>query len=83
MGYLDAYQPHRGYPGYRVILKTEMGDKIQIDIGIGDAVEPVSRKIPLTQCDGKPLLESTISLLSYPTETIFSEKVRFLTSLTL
>ena len=73
-------QPHMGYPGYRVTLKTEMGDKIQIDIGIGDAVEPLTREIRLAQCDGKPLFESAISLLVYPTETIFSEKLETILS---
>ncbi len=73
-------QPHMGYPGYRVTLKTEMGDKIQIDIGIGDAVEPVTREISLAQYDGKPLFESSISLLVYPTETIFSEKLETILS---
>jgi predicted nucleotidyltransferase component of viral defense system len=73
-------QPHMGYPGYRVTLKTETNDKVQIDIGIGDRVEPLTREILLVQSNGKPLFENTISLLVYPTETIFSEKLETILS---
>ncbi len=70
-------QPHMDYPGYRVWLNSEferIKDKIQIDVGVGDVVEPLIREIPLIQYRGKPLFENAISLLVYPVETIFSEK---------
>jgi len=71
-------QPHMNYPGYRVTLKTTFGnmkDKIQIDVGIGDIVKPVERAFHLFEYKGKPFFESEISLLVYPPETIFAEKM--------
>jgi predicted nucleotidyltransferase component of viral defense system len=71
-------QPHMEYPGYRITLKTafaKMKDKIQVDVGIGDAVEPKNLKIKLFQYKGKPFFEDAISLLVYPIETIFAEKL--------
>lgn len=52
-----------------------MKDKIQIDVGVGDAVEPKNLKIKLFQYRGKPFFEEAISLLVYPIETIFAEKL--------
>lgn len=71
-------QPHMNYPGFRVSLKTafsNMKDKIQIDIGIGDIVKPVERDFHLFKYNGKPIFESEISLFVYPPETIFAEKL--------
>lgn len=71
-------QPHMEYPGYRTICKTSfarMKDKIHVDVGVGDAVEPLHREIKLFQCHGKPFFEDTVSLLVYPIETIFAEKL--------
>jgi len=71
-------QPHMDYPGYRVTLNTffaKMKDKIHIDIGVGDVVEPQHREIKLFQYRGKPFFEDAISLLVYPIETIFAEKL--------
>jgi predicted nucleotidyltransferase component of viral defense system len=76
-------QPHMDYPGYRVTLKTEfnrMKDKIQIDVGIGDVVKPEERGFHLFEYKGKPLFESEISLLVYPPETIFAEKLETILS---
>jgi hypothetical protein len=66
------------YPGYRVTLNasfTKMKDKIHIDVGIGDVVEPQHREIKLFQYRGKPFFEDAVSLLVYPIETIFAEKL--------
>lgn len=52
-----------------------MKDKIQVDVGVGDAVEPQNLKIKLFQYRGKPFFEEAISLLVYPIETIFAEKL--------
>jgi len=76
-------QPHMDYPGYRVVLSTafaKMKDKVQIDVGVGDTVEPLTRKIQFVQYRGKPFFESAVSLLVYPVETIFSEKLETILS---
>jgi len=71
-------QPHMEYPGYRTIFKASfanMKDKIHVDVGIGDVVEPQNREIKLFKYRGKPFFEESISLLVYPIETIFAEKL--------
>lgn len=71
-------QTHMDYPGYRLKLKITFGkmrDFIQIDIGVGDAVEPKQDSLDLYQCRGKPIFEESVSLQVYPIETIFSEKL--------
>jgi hypothetical protein len=71
------------YPGYRITLNAafaKMKDKIHIDIGIGDTVHPEPYEIQLTQYKGKPFFEEFISLLVYPPETIFAEKLETLLS---
>lgn len=71
-------QPHMEYPGYRTTLKVlfaKMKDKIHVDVGIGDIVEPQNRDIKLFEYRGKPFFEESISLLVYPIETIFAEKL--------
>lgn len=76
-------QPHMVYPGYRILLRAEiekMKDKIQIDVGVGDIVEPQVHKIPLVHYRGKPFFENSISLLVYPVETIFAEKLETIIS---
>jgi predicted nucleotidyltransferase component of viral defense system len=70
-------QPHMQYPGYRVTFNAifgKMKDKIQVDIGIGDTVAPLTYELPLTKYRGKPFFETSISLLIYPPESIFAEK---------
>lgn len=71
-------QPHMEYPGYRTTLKTffgKMKDKIHVDVGVGDIVEPQNRELKLSEYRGKPFFEESISLLVYPIETIFAEKL--------
>src|SRR4029078_4900782 len=71
-------QPHVEYPGYRTTLKVffaKMKDKIHVDVGIGDIVEPQNKEIKLFKYRGKPFFEESISLLVYPIETIFAEKL--------
>jgi len=71
-------QPHMDYPGYRItlnVLFAKMKDKIHIDVGVGDIVEPQHREIKLFQYRGKPFFEDAVSLLVYPIETIFAEKL--------
>lgn len=76
-------QPHMEYPGYRVILKAiyaNIKDRIQVDIGVGDVVEPLPFNIPLVRYRGKSFFENTVSLLVYPVETIFAEKLETILS---
>lgn len=71
-------QPHMQYPGYRVTFGVSFGrmkDRIRIDVGTGDIVSPTSYELDLANYRGKPLFESQISLLVYPPETIFAEKL--------
>lgn len=45
-------QPHMNYPGYRItfiVFFAKMKDKIHIDLGFGDVVEPEQLKIELFQ----------------------------------
>ncbi len=76
-------QPQMEYPGYRTTLKVsfaKMKDKIHVDVGIGDIVEPLNREIKLFEYRGKPFFEESISLLVYPIETIFAEKLETILS---
>lgn len=78
VGIKPLFQPHMNYPGYRITLNasfSKMKDKVHIDIGVGDAVEPQLLKIKLFQYRGKPLFEDALSLMVYPIETIFAEKL--------
>ncbi len=71
-------QPHMDYPGYRITLSSsfaKMKDKIHIDVGVGDVVKPHTLEIKLFQYRGKPFFEDAVSLLVYPIETIFAEKL--------
>lgn len=71
-------QPHMGYPGYRVSLGVRYGkmkDQIQIDIGVGDVVKPIKNELRIVKYKGKPMFEGEITLLTYPMETIFAEKL--------
>lgn len=71
-------QPHMGYPGYRITLNVSFGkmiDKIHIDVGIGDVVDPENLEIRLLQYKNRPFFEDSISLLVYPVEAIFAEKL--------
>ena len=79
----ELTQPHMEYPGFRVNLNVALGkmkDKIQIDIGIGDAVEPVEEQFHPFEYKGKPLFAGEITLLTYPVETIFAEKLEAIVS---
>lgn len=76
-------QPHMNYPGFRITLNgsfIKMKDKIHIDIGIGDSVNPRQFEIKLFHYKGKPFFEKSTSLLTYPPETIFAEKLETILS---
>ena len=76
-------QTHMNYPGFRVKLNVKFGkmkDIIQVDIGAGDAVKPKVASIELYKYRGNQLFEKSVSLKSYPMETIFSEKLETIIS---
>ena len=71
-------QPHMDYPGFRLRFEVNFGnmrDKIQIDLGVGDLVNPLKNNFEPFQYKGKPIFEGEISLYVYPVETIFAEKL--------
>ncbi|MDN3508524.1 MAG: hypothetical protein P0S93_00585 [Candidatus Neptunochlamydia sp.] len=66
------------YPGYRVNFEVKFGcmkDWTHIDVGTGDIVSSTIFGLDLVQFRDKPLFESQVSLLAYPPETIFAEKL--------
>ena len=74
---------HMNYPGYRAKLNVKFGnmkDRIQIDIGVGDVVEPKEISWSLYKYKGQPFFEDLILLKAYPAETIFSEKLETIVS---
>lgn len=74
-------QPHMDYPGFRASISIALGkmrDKIQIDLGVGDQVEPIEEKFHPFEYKGKPIFEGEITLLVYPIETVFAEKLETL-----
>lgn len=77
-GISPLLQPHMNYPGFRVDIEVrfheKMKDRIQVDIGVGDIVEPKVEVIELYHYKGQPIFEESVSLRVYPMETIFAEK---------
>jgi hypothetical protein len=70
-------------PGYRVTLDANFGkmkDRIRIDIGVGDLVLPIENSFHGVEYKGRPLFEDEITLLAYPIETIFAEKLETIVS---
>lgn len=77
------FQPHMGYPGYRIKLRVSFGkmkDRIQIDVGVGDSVEPEKRNFTLFEYRGQAFFEGGVSLQVYPVEAIFAEKLETIIS---
>lgn len=74
----DLDHQHMNYPGFQVRVAVQFGvmsDKFYVDIGVGDAVEPVSLTWPSFVYKEQPLFDDSISLKVYPVETIFAEKL--------
>lgn len=68
---------HMNYSGYRITIDAHFGtlkDKIHVDLGVGDIVEPELLTIDLLHYREKPMFEGEIKLMVYPVETIFAEK---------
>ena len=75
----DLAHVHMKYPGFTAKISAQIGNMkgtINIDIGIGDLVDPIKDSLELMTASEKPLFEDVISLLVYPPETIFAEKLQ-------
>lgn len=73
-------QAHMNYPGFRAtveirFVKGTLRDNLQIDLGVGDVVTPENQALVLLKQRDKAFFESSVSLLVYPAETIFAEKL--------
>lgn len=67
------------YSGFELTLDAQCGtsrNKISIDIGVGEWAEVVSKEISLISNSKGPIFESDISLMVYPVEMIFAEKLQ-------
>lgn len=76
-------QPHMEYEGFRATLQAYFGgmkDRIHIDIGVGDIVVPDEKDYQLFEYNGKPLFIGEITMLVYPVESIFAEKLETIVS---
>lgn len=79
----DLDHQHMNYPGFQVGIAVQFGvmsDKFFVDIGVGDAVEPVLLDWPSFNYKEIPLFRNSISLEVYPVETIFAEKLETIIS---
>lgn len=76
-------QPHMDYFGFRAAMHAFFGgmkDKIHMDIGVGDHVIPDEKDIRPFEYKGKPLFVGEITMMVYPVESIFSEKLETIIS---
>lgn len=76
-------QPHMEYTGFRATIQAYFGnmkDKIHIDIGVGDMVVPNEKDYRPFEYNGKPLFVGEITMLVYPVESIFAEKLETIVS---
>lgn len=66
------------YPGFAVSLLARCGEtktKVSLDVGVGDVVVSDELTISLSCSLKGPIFEPDISLLVYPPESIFAEKL--------
>lgn len=69
---------HMAYAGVEISMTAYFGRTrfpVAIDIGFGDTVQPIDKQISLAHYSKGPLFEEKISLLCYPPEFIFAEKL--------
>jgi predicted nucleotidyltransferase component of viral defense system len=70
--------PHMRYSGAEVSAVVHFGhvkNKLSIDVGFGDFVEPIPYSIPLLKGSKGAIFESSVNLVCYPKEFIFAEKL--------
>lgn len=76
-------QPHMAYNGFRVTFKMifeTMTDKVQVDIGVGDVVDPEEMRYRTFEYKGVALFSDTIAIQVYPIATILAEKLEAIIS---
>ena len=68
------------YPGYRINIQVNLGktrDRLQVDLGVGDVVDEFVMELDVLHYKGAPLIsQGGVSILAYPPEFIFSEKLQ-------
>jgi hypothetical protein len=68
------------YPGYRINIQVNLGktkDRLQVDLGVGDVVDEFEMEFDVLQYKSAPLIsQGGVSILAYPPEFIFSEKLQ-------
>ncbi len=71
---------HKRYPGYRINIQVNLGktrDRLQVDLGVDDIVDEFEMDLGVLQYKGAPLMShGRVSILAYPPEFIFSEKLQ-------
>jgi predicted nucleotidyltransferase component of viral defense system len=70
--------PDMQEPGARIMSNfslDRMRGQIQMDLALGDNVDPVYLMLPRLQYKGVPLFGGNFSILTYPPESIFAEKL--------
>lgn len=71
---------NKKYPGYRINIQVNLGktkDRLQVDLGVGDVVDEFEMEFDVLQYKGAPLIsQGGVSILAYPPEFIFSEKLQ-------
>ena len=75
----DLLHTHMASPGFRAQCSVHFGkikETLDLDMGVGDVVIPRDERVSLMSDQGKALFEQGVSLLSYPPETIFAEKLQ-------
>ena len=75
----DLAHTHMKYPGFTVRFIAKYGrikSTLDIDVGAGDLVESVENNLTLVKTSNGAIFEDAISLLVYPPETIFAEKLQ-------
>lgn len=73
--------PASEYQGSRLKLTALFGKsrfKVEIDIGVGDLCQPVETHIDLTRLNIEQIPKAEITLMCYPPEFIFAEKLQSL-----
>jgi len=79
IGASPLIHPEMPLPGIRVkcnFLFGKMRGVARLDLAFGDKVSPVSMPIERIQYRGKPLFGDPFSLLVYPPETVYAEKLQ-------
>ena len=71
--------PDMDYPGVRMVCHFLFGKVkgiVRIDMAIGDVVEPIRMPLERLRYRSEPIFGESFSLLVYPPETVFAEKLQ-------